>query len=112
MHIWTLQKGCNLCNDVRAPDEGGRRSRQGVRPCRDLTPERSRATLPVALEILHSYMEGAALFRGRQLAAADRTANRSLVEAEQPRGLPRRQIVGHTTGEIWALSFPGVFPLA
>jgi hypothetical protein len=57
-------------------------------------------------------MEGAAPFCGNQLAAANSAADGSLVDAELPRGLLCRQRAGHATGELWALPFPGLFPLA
>jgi hypothetical protein len=112
--IVTPQKGDNLGHDVFAPNEGGRRCRQGVclQPRPDVTPDRPRATFAVALDLVAIYMEGTALLRGRQLTAANGAADGPLVDAEQPRGLARRQCLGHTTGEIWALPLPGVFPLA
>jgi hypothetical protein len=55
-------------------------------------------------------MEGAALLGGCQLAAADRAADGPLVDAQPPRGLLRRQRLGHTTRAVRALPLPGLVP--
>ena len=69
------------------------------------------ALLPVSLQCLRCYMEGTTLLSSRQLPIVDRAANGPLVDAEQLRGLPRRETIGHSSGEILAIPDPGFFLL-
>ena len=48
--------GGHTSNDLFPPDKGGRRHRHGVWLRPDLMTERPRPALPVALEILPSYL--------------------------------------------------------